>query len=103
MSRETPATISSADCELHVHCPKAEQVQRWQPRLGSRRNRSQAARLAMSCLTQPEIYHGSASCAVIAYARSTPFVASHPEISMEQILINLVAGALGGVGAGKSS
>jgi hypothetical protein len=27
----------------------------------------------------------------------------HAEINMEQILINLVAGALGGVGAGKSS
>ena len=31
------------------------------------------------------------------------FVASHTEINMEQILINLVAGALGGVGVGKSS
>jgi hypothetical protein len=37
------------------------------------------------------------------YARSNPFVAGHREIDMEQILINLVAGALGGVGAGKSS
>ena len=31
------------------------------------------------------------------------FVAGHKEINMEQILIILVAGALGGVGAGKSS
>ena len=37
------------------------------------------------------------------YPRSNPFVAGHREIDMEQILINLVAGALGGVGAGKSS
>jgi hypothetical protein len=29
--------------------------------------------------------------------------ACHEEIDMEQILINLVAGALGGIGAGKSS
>jgi hypothetical protein len=32
-----------------------------------------------------------------------PMVADDREIDMEQILINLVAGALGGVGAGKSS
>src|SRR3974377_1828626 len=30
-------------------------------------------------------------------------VAGHREINMEQILINLITGALGGVGAGKSS
>jgi hypothetical protein len=40
---------------------------------------------------------------MIVCAESSPFVASHTEIIMEQILINLVAGALGGVGAGKSS
>src|SRR5262245_8391235 len=33
----------------------------------------------------------------------TLFVRDHREIHMEQILINLVAGALGGVGAGKAS
>jgi len=33
----------------------------------------------------------------------TSIDADHREIGMEQILINLVAGALGGVGAGKSS
>src|SRR5262245_26933258 len=33
----------------------------------------------------------------------TLFVRDHREIDMEQILINLVAGALGGVGAGKAS
>ena len=32
-----------------------------------------------------------------------PFATSHREINMEQILINLITGALGGVGAGKSS
>src|SRR6185295_963217 len=35
--------------------------------------------------------------------RITSISADHREIEMEQILINLVAGALGGVGAGKSS
>ena len=40
--------------------------------------------------------------ATVVYGRSTP-VAGHRKINMEQILINLVAGALGGVGAGKSS
>jgi hypothetical protein len=35
------------------------------------------------------------------YAKIT--LAGHREINMEQILINLIAGALGGVGAGKSS
>jgi hypothetical protein len=33
----------------------------------------------------------------------TSIVADHREIEVEQILINLIAGALGGVGAGKSS
>jgi hypothetical protein len=47
--------------------------------------------------------YGSVLHAMIVYARSNPFFASDTEISMEQILINLVAGALGGVGAGKSS
>lgn len=31
------------------------------------------------------------------------FAADHREANMEQILVNLIAGALGGVGAGKSS
>ena len=31
------------------------------------------------------------------------FVRDHREIDMEQVLINLIAGALGGVGAGKAS
>src|SRR3974377_2374319 len=46
---------------------------------------------------------GSALSAALVYARSNPFVAGHREIDMEQILINLIAGALGGIGAGKSS
>ena len=58
----------------------------------------------MSCLAQPEIYHGSALWAVIAYARLNPVCREFIRRSAwEEISINLVAGALGGVGAGKSS
>jgi hypothetical protein len=45
----------------------------------------------------------SALKVALVYVRSNPFVAGLGESTMEQILINLVAGALGGVGAGKSS
>jgi hypothetical protein len=40
---------------------------------------------------------------IIAVAAPAWFRGCHKEFAMEQILINLVAGALGGVGAGKSS
>jgi hypothetical protein len=43
---------------------------------------------------------GSTSCAAILFRA---FVRGWRNIAMEQILINLIAGALGGVGAGKTS
>jgi hypothetical protein len=62
-----------------------------------------APRFGLKCCAKDIYPYGSAICAALVCARSTLFVAGHREIDMEQILINLVAGALGGVGAGKSS
>jgi hypothetical protein len=59
--------------------------------------------LVLKCCAKDICPYGSATCAALVYARSTFFVAGPREIDMEQILINLVAGAIGGVGVAKSS
>jgi hypothetical protein len=102
--------VMSADVHGCLHCCIKELYEECD-RPDALTNRHVTKVLRRPCASENDVdnpgpdinLHGSTLCAALVYVTSNPVCRSHGDTNMEQILINLVAGALGGVGAGKSS